>query len=127
MKYIVDTHSLIWYFAKDKRLTNKIKNLLQEAEQGKNEIIIPVIVLLEAVDIQEKKKVRFKIERLLEFIEEKGNFKIIDLNFSLIKEIIKIGKGLDLHDRIIVTISKIYKGIILTKDSKIKKFAKIIW
>lgn len=127
MKYIVDTHSLIWYFAKDKRLTNKIKNLLQEAEQGKNEIIIPAIVLLEAIDIQEKKRVRFKTERLLEFIEEKENFTIVDLNFSLIKEIIKIGKGLDLHDRIIVTISKIYKGIILTKDSKIKKFAKIIW
>jgi len=74
MKYIVDTHSLIWYFAKDKRLTNKIKNLLQEAEQGKNEIIIPAIVLLETIDIQEKKKKN-----------------------------------------------------ILTKDSKIKKFAKIIW
>jgi len=49
------------------------------------------------------------------------------LDFSLIKEIVKIGKGLDLHDRIIVAISKIYEGVILTKDLEIKKIAETIW
>jgi PIN domain nuclease of toxin-antitoxin system len=60
MRYILDTHSLVWYFAKDERLSPKVKKILQEAEKGKHEIIIPAIVLLETIDIQEKKKVRFK-------------------------------------------------------------------
>jgi len=127
MKYVVDTHSLVWYFTKDERLSNKVKEILQEAEQGRNEIIIPAIVLLEALDIQEKKKIKFEMEELFSFIEAKGNFKIADLDISLIKQIAGRAKGLDLHDRVIITVSKIYKGIILTKDSEIKKFAKTIW
>jgi len=39
MKYIVDTHSLVWYFTQDKRLSNKVRNIIREAEEGKNEII----------------------------------------------------------------------------------------
>ena len=127
MKYVVDTHSLVWYFSKDERLSDKVKNILREAELGRNEIIIPTIVLLEAIDIQEKKKVVFKMEEFFNFIEAKENFKIADLNLPLIKQISGKIKGLDLHDRVIIIISKIYKGIILTKDLKIKKFTKTIW
>lgn len=83
MNYIVDTHSLAWYFTKDKRLSNRVKNILREAEKGVNEIIIPTIVLLEIIDIQEKKRVRFKLDKLFDFLEKRENFKIVDLNFSL--------------------------------------------
>ena len=127
MRYIVDTHSLVWYFTKDKRLSSKVKKILQEAEQGRNEVILPAIVLLEAIDIQEKKKIRFEIEKLFDFIEQRDNFSIINLDFILIKEITKIGKGLDLHDRTIFTIGKLLKGVILTKDPEIKKLVKTIW
>jgi PIN domain nuclease of toxin-antitoxin system len=127
MRYILDTHTLVWYFAKDERLSPKVKKVLQEAEKGKHEIIIPAIVLLETIDIQEKKKVKFKMEKVFDFIEAKENFKIADLNFLLIRQIPGRAKGLDLHDRVIVTVSKIYEGIILTKDSEIRKFATTIW
>jgi PIN domain nuclease of toxin-antitoxin system len=127
MRYILDTHSLVWYFAKDKRLSSKVRKIIQEGEKGKHEIIIPAIVLLEAIDIQEKKKVRFKMEKIFDFIESKENFKIADLNFLLIKQILGRAKGLDLHDRVILAVSKIYEGIILTKDLEIKKFTQTIW
>lgn len=94
MRHIVDTHSLVWYFSGDKRLSNRAKNILQEAEQGRNEIILPAIVLLETIDIQEKKKVRFEIEKLFDFIEKRDNFVVVGLNFAQIKELAKIGKGL---------------------------------
>ena len=127
MRYIIDTHTLVWYFTKDKRLSKRVKQIIYEAEQGRNEIIIPAIVLLEAIDIGEKKKIQFEIQRLFDFIEKKDNFTIVSLDFTLIKEISGTGKGLDLHDRIIVVISEIYKGVILTKDSEIKNFTKTIW
>lgn len=127
MKYVVDTHSLVWYFTKDERLSNQVRHILQEAEDGRNELIIPAIVLLEAVDISEKKKVSFDIDKLFFFIEDKDNFQIADVNFPLIQELVRIGRGLDLHDRIILTVSKLSNGILLTRDSKLKKFAKVIW
>lgn len=127
MKYIIDTHTLVWYFTKDKRLGKRVKEIIYEAEQGRNEIIIPAIVLLETIDIGEKKKIQFEIQKLFDFIEKKDNFTIVGLDFALIKEIPTIGRGLDLHDRIIVVVAKIYNGIVLTKDSQIKKFIKTIW
>ncbi|MCG2698442.1 PIN domain-containing protein [Candidatus Parcubacteria bacterium] len=127
MKYIIDTHTLVWYFTKDKRLGGKAKSILRSAEQDNIEIIIPIIVLLEALDIQEKKKIHFKIENFLDFIDQKDNFSIAELNFLLFKEMIKIGKGLDLHDRIIIAASKMFQAVILTKDAEIKKLAKTIW
>jgi predicted nucleic acid-binding protein len=127
MKYIVDTHSLVWYLTKDKRLSSKVKKILKEAEQGRNEVILPAIVLLEAIDIQEKKRIHFKIEKLFDFIEKRDNFTVIGLDFAQIKEIAKIGKGLDLHDRVILAIGKLCKGVILTKDPEIKKLTKTIW
>lgn len=127
MKYVIDTHTLVWYFTKDERLSNKAKSILRLAEQNNIEIIIPIIVLLETFDIQKKKKIRFKIKKLLDFIEQKDNFIIAELDFSLFKEIIKTGKGLDLHDRIIVATSKVFQAVILTKDAEIKKLAKTIW
>lgn len=127
MKYIIDTHTLVWYFTGDERLSRKVKLLIQEAEQGKNEIVIPVIVLLEALDIQEKKKIRFNLGKLFDFIESKENFQIFDLDFEAVKIIAKTGKGLDLHDRVIATAGKIFNAVVLTRDTEIKKVVKTLW
>lgn len=127
MKYIVNTHSLVWYFAKDKKLSNRVKTIIQQSERGRNEIIIPVIVLVEVLDIQEKKKVRFDLEKLFNFIDEKDNFLVINLDFAQVREMVGIGKGLDLHDRIILTVAKVFRGIVLTKDPAIQKLTKTIW
>jgi len=83
--------------------------------------------LLETIDIQEKKKVEFGLEELFSFIASKDNFTVVDLNFLQIRKITKIGKGLDLHDRVIVAVAQFWDGVILTRDSQIKKIAETIW
>jgi len=67
------------------------------------------------------------MKELFEFIEAKENFKVADLDFSLVKQIPDWAKGFDLHDRVIFVIGEIYKGIILTRDREIKKIAETIW
>ena len=127
MKYIIDTHSLVWYFAEDERLSNKARKIIQGAEEGKEEIILPAIVLLEAIDIQEKKKIKFDLKRLFDFIEARENFKVVPIDFEQIKRLVKIGRGLDLHDRVILTIAEIFNAVILTRDKELREKAKTIW
>lgn len=127
MRYVVDTHALIWYFTGDKRLSQKVKSVIQAAERGEGEIIVPVIVLLEAIDIQEKKKISFNIIKLFDFIDSRESFQVVGLSFEHVKAIIKIGKGLDLHDRVVVMTGKMFGGVILTKDSQIKQFTEVVW
>jgi len=127
MRYLVDTHTLVWFFTKDPKLGPRVKKILLEAEKGKYQIFIPTIVLLEAIDIAQKKKISFKIEDLFGFIETRDNFQIIDLDFVLIKEIVKIGKKLELHDRVILTTAKFFQATILTRDSILKSLVPTIW
>jgi PIN domain nuclease of toxin-antitoxin system len=77
MRYILDTHSLVWYFVKDKRLSSKVRKIIREGEKGKHEIIIPAIVLLEAIDIQEKKKVSLKWKKFLISLNLKKILKLL--------------------------------------------------
>jgi len=127
MRWVVDTHSLVWYFTKDKRLSKRVKEIIQKGERGREEIILPSIVLLEAIAISEKKRIKFDIKKLFEFLESLPNLIIADLNLELIKEVAKTPKILDLHDRVIVAVSQIYEAVILTRDSQIKLFAKTLW
>ena len=127
MKWVVDTHSLVWYFTKDERLSKRVKEIIQKGERGQEEIILPSIVLLEAIAISEKKKIKFDIKKLFEFLESLPNLIVADLDLELIKEVTKTPKILDLHDRIIVAVSQIYEAVILTRDSQIKLFAKTLW
>ena len=127
MRWVVDTHSLVWYFTKDKRLSKRVKEIIQKGEKGREEIILPSIVLLETIAIAEKKKIKFDIKKLFEFLESLPNLIIADLNLELIKEVTKTPKILDLHDRVIVAVSQIYEAVILTRDSQIKLFAKTLW
>lgn len=128
MNLVCDTRALVWYFTGDKRLPKKVRTLLEQGEQGKHLLIIPVIVLLEAVDIAEKKRVRFDIFELLDFIEAHPSFEVIGLDFPFIRELITQGQGLELHDRIIFVTGERYRAKIITKDSAIRRIYKeVIW
>ncbi len=53
MKYVTDTHALVWYFAKDRRLGKRAYNAF-EGSVSKNIIVVPIIVLAEIMYISKK-------------------------------------------------------------------------
>jgi len=128
MYYVTDTHSFIWYLTDSPQLSKKARNVFDLCDQGEVSIIIPAIVLLECIDILDKRKVDLKFEEIISKIFQATNFIFSEINWSLILEVNKI-KGLkDLHDRIIVATAKIFDAYLISKDRKIKKFyKKTIW
>lgn len=50
MYYVTDTHSLVWYFTSDPRLSSKALSAFSEAERDGN-IIVPAVVLAEIMFI----------------------------------------------------------------------------
>lgn len=86
---------------------------------GRHLIIIPSIVLVECVDIIEKKRVAYDFDFVLETIEDNANYLIWDLDLEVVKEMTKIKNVPELHDRIIVTIAKLCGAGLITKDGEI--------
>ena len=51
--YLVDTHALAWFIADDKRLSSLVENLLNQAQEGEIQVLIPTLVLAELMHIAE--------------------------------------------------------------------------
>ena len=124
MYYVADTHSFIWYLIDSPQLSKKARAVFDSCDQGKAVIIIPAIVLLECIDIFDKKKIDLNFEDLILKISQANNFIFSDINWSLVLEINKT-KGLkDLHDRVIIATAKAFDAELISKDKIIKNYYK---
>jgi PIN domain nuclease of toxin-antitoxin system len=56
MKYVADTHALVWYFTSDQRL-GKIAYKALQASKEKNGILVPTIVLAELLYISKRERI----------------------------------------------------------------------
>jgi predicted nucleic acid-binding protein len=74
MYYVTDTHSFIWYLADSPKLSLKARDIFDSCEEGKVTIIIPAIVLLECIDIFDKKKVDLNFKEIILKIFQADNF-----------------------------------------------------
>ncbi len=63
MIYVLDTHILIWYFIGSERLHKSFKEKIDEVRNQEGKLLIPTIVLAEALNIAEKGKVKFNFSR----------------------------------------------------------------
>lgn len=93
--------------------------VFEETEAGNHLTIIPTIVLVECLDIIEKKRVVYDFDLVLEAIENNENYLIWDLDLEVVNQMIKIKNVPELHDRIIVAIAKLCDAGLITKDGQI--------
>ncbi len=120
MDFITDTHSLVWYFTVDARLSIKaLKAFEQTTEKGI--MIVPSIVLAEIMFIAKKGRITLTFEETLEKIEEYENFQIAPLDADILKRAAKIEVELEMHDKLIVATSVHYNAALITKDENIAK------
>ena len=129
MAFVVDTHALIWFLTKNKKLGKNALNKLKLADENKESIIIPSIVLAEIFYICENKRMVLDFDRILDKIENSSNYLIYDLNLEVIKKLKELTKIRELHDRIIAAIALLSDSKILTKDEKIasSNYVEVIW
>lgn len=128
MYYVTDTHALLWYLADSPKLSKKARKIFDLCDQGKAVIVIPAIVLLECIDVLDKKKMSLNFEEIISKISQANNFIFSEVNWSLILEVNRIKSLKDLHDRVIIATAKIFNAFLISKDKIIKKFyKKTIW
>ncbi|MEW6608484.1 MAG: PIN domain-containing protein [bacterium] len=120
MNYILDTHILIWYFIGSKRLKKTIKDVIDTALNNGKKVLIPTIVLAEALDVAEKQKVVFDFKGMYQLIKNDDRFEIIGFSQVIFEEVMKLKTIPEIHDRIIVACAKFYSASIITKDKIIR-------
>ena len=126
--YITDTHAFLWYLADSPKFSRKARAIFDLCDQGEVKIIISAVVLLECIDIFDKKKILLDFESIANRIIQSDNFIFSEIDWGLILEVNELKGFKDLHDRVIVAAAKIYGGYLISKDQNIKlQYPKTIW
>jgi PIN domain nuclease of toxin-antitoxin system len=119
--YVVDTHILIWYFTGSKRLQKKLKEKIDAVRNLGGRLLVPTIVLAEALDIAEKGRVDFDFDAMYTLIAKEPEFEIVGFGPEIFEEALRLKDVKEIHDRIITATAKFYRVGILTKDKIINE------
>jgi predicted nucleic acid-binding protein len=127
--YVVDTHSLIWFIAEDSRLSKKSNEILEKAEKGEIDVLVPTLVLAEIAYIASRKRVRVTLNKILECIQKGDGFVIVPFDFQVFQISLDMPERWEIHDKIIAATARCYNAELITKDTALQKSNEIktVW
>ena len=101
MKYVVDTHALIWFLEGNSRLGENAKNVLSDPT---SQLILPAIALAEAAWIVERGRTSIpSVIALLNAVNADSRLVIYPLDKAIIQESLSLLAITEMHDRQIVS------------------------
>ncbi len=99
MKYVVDTHALIWFWANSPRLGANADRILSDPN---NVLVLPAIVLAEICWIVEHRAVGIALDEILIALDRDSRFVIYPLHREVIEKCNVLNAIGEMHDRQIV-------------------------
>ena len=101
MKYILDTHALIWFLEGNSRLGLNAKEILADSS---SELILPAIALAESVWIVSRGKTAIpSVDALLNVVRQDKRVSIYPLDTDVIVKSVELISINEMHDRQIVS------------------------
>jgi PIN domain nuclease of toxin-antitoxin system len=119
MTYIVDTHILIWFLDKNKRLQPRHLEILS-SNTGK--IVVSTIVLAEIKHLITIKRIPVDFHQVIKDLGASENCILYPVDEEVVES---MPEGLNIHDALIVATGLVYKNVlredvsILTEDREI--------
>ncbi len=124
MNIVVDTHALLWFLTKDKKLSKLAKSSINNSKK----VFIPTIVLLELLYTMHKINIEDKFPLVLKLIKKHKKYAVISLDIAIVEKVAQLTNLLEMHDKVIVATADMLKLPLVSKDSTIQKVYKnIIW
>lgn len=131
--FVTDTHAVIWYLSKNKRLSAKARTIFQKAQAGHGHVVIPSIVLVETIFLVQRGRANEEVIKLLLDLTENpaDGIYIYPLNRAVVQALTPFGSAAvpELADRIIAATSLHLELPLLTADTAIQasELVKTVW
>jgi PIN domain nuclease of toxin-antitoxin system len=127
--YVVDTHALAWFIGDDKRLSLRVEQILDRAEVGEVQVLIPTLVLAELTHLAQRRRIAVTIEDLLNQIRKGNGFTIVAFDFAIFQMMLTLPNDWDIHDRIIAATARFYRVVLMTRDDVLRGYADLetVW
>ena len=127
MQYLLDTHSLLWFFEDDQQLPMKVR---KEISDVNNKCFVSIASLWEiSIKIKLGKLViKFPFEKFADYLVA-SDIELLPISFDHLVQLINI----DLHhrdpfDRVIIAQGQVEQLTIITRDEQFKHYTdRILW
>ena len=121
---VVDTHTIVWYFRDQKRLSSAALSALENATQAGDPIYLPSISLVELRYLVEKGKLpQQALDVLFAALDQPyANLVIASLDMSVVRALDNIPRNVvpDMPDRIIAATAMALQLPLVSRDRKIQ-------
>ncbi|MEI2691219.1 MAG: PIN domain-containing protein [Anaerolineae bacterium] len=132
LKYVLDTHPLVWYLEGNPRLSQKAKAVIDD--QG-SDLVLPIIALAEATFIVERGRTGIpSVSDLLVSVQSDPRIEVYPLSLAILQRSLDATMIPEMHDRLILATAMQLHSLghtvsLLTKDAFIARsgLAPIIW
>lgn len=127
--YVADTHSLLWYFTRPKRLGLNAAEAFAQVKAGTANLIVPVIVIAELILIVEHQSALANFEHILRVLQSSPNVLIADLSLARALDLRGLTAITDMHDRFIVAEARALKATLITNDQAVTAsgLVSVVW
>ena len=125
MLFVLDTHVLIWYFTGNQRLSDTLRDKIDQVRQQGGRLLVPTIVLAEALNSATKGRLVFDFPRLYQLVRDEPEFEIVEFGVEVFDETLRVKEISEIHDRIIVATARFFRASLLTKDGMIRSSGQI--
>ena len=122
---LIDTHILIWFLSKDKRLSEEeIAKLIKAQDIGQVALSSISIWELTMLDKYNRLTINQPFNVWLE--EALEGIRVLDINCAIAMDSVRLPnfKHKDPSDRFIISTARIYNAKLMTRDQKIIEYAK---
>ena len=128
MQFLADTVTIVRHFSDSGHLGLQAREAMEGADRKQNIIFISIVSMAEILYLSEKNRIRTNLTKAIEIISRTSNYQITDLNLEVITEA-QVVRGLELHDRLIVSTARVLGIPLLTSDKMITEsgLVEVIW
>lgn len=129
MQACIDTHALVWYLSRPRRLGRAAARLLRDADKGRAEIFVPAIVLVELTLLREAGRNVIGVPQVEALFAAQPAFQLQPLEMTQAREFALLESLADPFDRVIVAAARGAGVRLISADTIIDESALVetIW
>jgi PIN domain nuclease of toxin-antitoxin system len=124
-RYVTDTQCILWHLTGDHRLPKVARTAFNAAEDGRTQILVPSIVLVETIFLVQRQRVSASVlAQLLELSDTPdANLYVVPLDVNVARAVSDFGPSAvpELADRIVSATARALKLPLLTTDPAIEE------
>jgi len=125
----VDTHALVWYLSKPRRLGRAAARLLRRADAGRVTVLVPAIVAVELSLLREAGRDTVGVPQLEALVAAQPAFQMLALDLAQAREFALLQSVRDPFDRMVLAAARAAGAPLITADTELHNLAlvEVVW